>query len=115
MRSMIIFPMFAFLLLITIQFILTEKSSPSHAAESNGVEIFKQSCIACHSTNGIAGGSHVLQVNKLHKDYLIKERLLIFIKKNMPKNERGSLSDEQYDALVDFLWESETRIEDLNK
>ncbi|EDL64499.1 c-type cytochrome, partial [Bacillus sp. SG-1] len=61
-------------------------------------------CIACHSTDVVIGGSFKLQSSKLQKDYDNKDKLHNFVQKNMPEDEPGSLSAEEYEAVVDYIW-----------
>jgi mono/diheme cytochrome c family protein len=72
----------------------------------SGEEIFRQSCLACHSSDTLKGGSYKLQLEKLHKDYIEKEKLYRFISKNMPEDAPQSLTIEQYEAVTDYLWYS---------
>lgn len=73
---------------------------------TSGEEIFTHSCIQCHSTDVMIGGSYKLQATKLHKDYSEKEKLHNFVQKNMPEDAPGSLSTEEYNAVVDYIWNS---------
>jgi mono/diheme cytochrome c family protein len=70
----------------------------------DGEAIFKESCIACHSTDNIIGGSFKLQSTKLKKDYKDQESLYQFIFKYMPENNPGSLTEQEYEAIVKYLW-----------
>jgi mono/diheme cytochrome c family protein len=70
----------------------------------SGEEVFRESCISCHSSDTIAGGSYKLQAEKLQKDFKEKENLHNFVVRNMPENDRGSLSKEEYIAVVNYLW-----------
>jgi mono/diheme cytochrome c family protein len=72
----------------------------------SGEEIFTQSCIQCHSTDELKGGSYLLQATKLQKDYHKKENLHNYVQKNMPENAPGTLSTEEYNAVVDYIWNS---------
>jgi mono/diheme cytochrome c family protein len=75
------------------------------ATASAGDDIFQKSCITCHSSGDITGGQVKLDSAKIHADFQKKEDLLGFVSKNMPKSAPGSLSKEQYDAVVSYLWD----------
>jgi mono/diheme cytochrome c family protein len=70
-----------------------------------GNEVFQKSCITCHSSGDINGGQAKLDGAKIHADFKTKEDLLAFVGKNMPKNAPGSLSQDEYQAVVDYLWD----------
>lgn len=70
-----------------------------------GNEIFQKSCITCHSSGDITGGQAKIDGAKIHADFKTKEELLAFVEKNMPKSAPASLSKEEYQAVVDYLWE----------
>lgn len=70
-----------------------------------GNEIFQKSCITCHSSGDITGGQAKIDGAKIHADFKTKEDLLAFVEKNMPKSAPASLSAEEYQAVVDYLWE----------
>lgn len=70
-----------------------------------GNEVFQKSCITCHSSGDITGGQAMIDGAKIHADFKTQEELLAFVSKNMPKNAPGSLSQEEYDAVVKYLWE----------
>jgi len=70
-----------------------------------GDEVFQKSCITCHSSGDITGGQAKLDATKIHADFQKKEDLLGFVEKNMPKSAPGSLSKDEYQAVVDYLWD----------
>jgi mono/diheme cytochrome c family protein len=78
-------------------------SEPATAAA--GDDIFQKSCITCHSSGDITGGQVKLDSTKIHADFQKKEDLYSFVEKNMPKASPGSLSKEQYEAVVNYLWD----------
>ncbi|MEH7504447.1 cytochrome c [Neobacillus drentensis] len=78
-------------------------SEPATAAA--GDDIFQKSCITCHSSGDITGGQVKLDSTKIHADFQKKEDLYSFVEKNMPKAAPGSLSKEQYEAVVNYLWD----------
>ncbi|MDN3016023.1 cytochrome c [Paenibacillus sp. BSR1-1] len=80
-----------------------EESKPATALA--GDEVFQKSCITCHSSGNITGGQKVLDANRIHTDFKTKEDLQAFISKNMPKSAPASLSKEEYDAVVSYLWD----------
>jgi cytochrome c5 len=72
-----------------------------------GNEVFQKSCITCHSSGDITGGQAKLDGAKIHADFKTKEDLLAFVEKNMPKNAPASLSKDEYQAVVDYLWDQQ--------
>jgi cytochrome c5 len=70
-----------------------------------GNEVFQKSCITCHSSGDITGGQAKIDGAKIHTDFKTKEDLLAFVGKNMPKSAPGSLSQDEYQAVVDYLWD----------
>ncbi|MEH7085221.1 cytochrome c [Neobacillus drentensis] len=83
----------------------TSEPASEPATASAGDDIFQKSCITCHSSGDITGGQVKLDSAKIHADFQKKEELLGFVQKNMPKSAPGSLSKEQYNAVVNYLWE----------
>lgn len=89
----------------------TEESSGGEDGEGAeetslaGNEVFQKSCITCHSSGDITGGQAKLDGAKIHADFKTKEDLLAFVGKNMPKSAPGSLSEDEYQAVVDYLWD----------
>ena len=70
-----------------------------------GDEVFQKSCITCHSSGDITGGQIKLDATKVHTDFKTEEALSSFVSTNMPKSAPGSLSKEEYDAVVKYLWD----------
>ncbi|MFP7298016.1 c-type cytochrome [Neobacillus niacini] len=70
-----------------------------------GNEVFEKSCMMCHSSGDIAGGQAKIDGAKIHADFKTKEDMLAFVGKNMPQNAPGSLSQDEYQAVVDYLWD----------
>ncbi len=70
-----------------------------------GDEVFQNSCITCHSSGDITGGQVMIDGAKIHTDFSDQEDLLAFVSENMPKTAPGSLSEEEYEAVVNFLWD----------
>ncbi|MBV7506595.1 c-type cytochrome [Bacillus sp. sid0103] len=81
------------------------KPASEPATASAGDDIFQKSCITCHSSGDITGGQVKLDSTKIHADFQKKEDLYSFVEKNMPKSAPGSLSKEQYEAVVNYLWD----------
>ena len=42
---------------------------------------------------------------KIHTAFSNQEDLLAFVSENMPKTVPGTLSEEEYEAVVNFLWD----------
>lgn len=70
-----------------------------------GDDVFQKSCITCHSSGDITGGQAKLDATKIHADFQKKEDLYSFVEKNMPKSAPGSLTKEEYEAVVNYLWD----------
>jgi mono/diheme cytochrome c family protein len=81
------------------------KPASEPATASAGDDIFQKSCITCHSSGDITGGQVKLDSTKIHADFQKKEDLYSFVAKKMPKSAPGSLSKEQYDTVVNYLWD----------
>jgi cytochrome c5 len=82
-----------------------EATSDPATTSLAGDEVFQKSCITCHSSGDITGGQAKLDATKIHADFQKKEDLLGFVEKNMPKSAPGSLSKDEYQAVVDYLWD----------
>ena len=82
-----------------------DSGSAAGATTLAGNEIFQKSCITCHSSGDITGGQAKIDGAKIHADFKTKEDLLAFVEKNMPKSAPASLSKEEYQTVVDYLWE----------
>ncbi|MDQ0199926.1 c-type cytochrome [Neobacillus ginsengisoli] len=67
-------------------------------------DVFQKSCITCHSSGDINGGEIKLDSVKIHDDFKDKSSLYNFVSNNMPKSAPGSLSKEEYQAVVNYLW-----------
>ncbi|MEH7072729.1 c-type cytochrome [Neobacillus drentensis] len=83
----------------------TKELASEPATASAGGDIFQKSCITCHSSGDITGGQVKLDSTKIHAVFQQKEELYSFVSKNMPKSAPGSLTKEQYDAVVNYLWD----------
>jgi mono/diheme cytochrome c family protein len=83
----------------------SSKPTSETASTVAGDDIFQKSCITCHSSGDITGGQVKLDSTKIHADFQKKEDLYSFVEKKMPKSAPGSLSKEQYDAVVNYLWD----------
>jgi mono/diheme cytochrome c family protein len=80
-------------------------SGNEESSEIVGNEVFQQSCITCHSSGDLVGGQAKLDAVKVHADFSSEEELLAFVSKNMPKSAPGSLTKEEYEAVVKYLWD----------
>ena len=83
----------------------TSGTTSEPATASAGDDIFQKSCITCHSSGDITGGQVKLDSTKIHADFKQKEELYGFVSKKMPQSAPGSLTKEQYDAVVNYLWD----------
>lgn len=82
----------------------SDTTGDSTSTSLAGNEVFQTSCITCHSSGDITGGQAKIDGTKIHTDFKTKEDLLSFVGKNMPKSAPGSLSADEYQAVVDYLW-----------
>lgn len=82
-----------------------EEAIEETASAVDGNEVFQKSCITCHSTGDINGGQGKIDGAKIHSDFQTQEDLLAYVSDNMPKSAPGSLSGDEYDAVVKYLWE----------
>ena len=82
-----------------------EEAIEETASAVDGNEVFQKSCITCHSTGDINGGQGKIDGAKIHSDFQTQEDLLAYVSENMPKSAPGSLSGNEYDAVVKYLWE----------
>jgi cytochrome c5 len=82
-----------------------DEATEETASAVDGSEVFQKSCITCHSTGDINGGQGKIDGAKIHSDFQTQEDLLAYVSENMPKSAPGSLSGDEYDAVVKYLWE----------
>lgn len=83
----------------------TEEATKTVA--TSGEEVFKQSCVTCHSSGDITGGQSKLDAARIQGKFTEKAKLLEFVSSNMPKNAPGSLSPEEYESVVNYLFEQQ--------
>ena len=84
---------------------VTSTTTTTTTTALKGDEVFQKSCITCHSSGDITGGQIKLDATKVHTDFKTEEALSSFVSTNMPKSAPGSLSKEEYDAVVKYLWD----------
>jgi mono/diheme cytochrome c family protein len=82
-----------------------KETSTTAVAAVKGDEIFQKSCMTCHSSGDITGGQIKLDSTKIHNDFKSKEDLKSFVQTKMPESAPGSLSKDEYDAVVQYLWD----------
>ena len=70
-----------------------DKAAEEKTSTVAGDEVFQTSCITCHSSGDLT------------QNFETEEKLLGFVSENMPKSAPGSLSEEEYDAVVKYLWD----------
>jgi len=95
---------FTFLFLLVVLTSACGKDKTTNTIALAGDKVFQDSCISCHSSGGISGGQVMLDASKIHNDFTSSKDLSAFVRKNMPKSSPGSLSSEEYDAVVKYLW-----------
>ena len=84
-----------------------ESEEATETVATSGEEVFKQSCITCHSSGDITGGQNKLDAARIQGKYTEKTKLQEFVSSNMPKNAPGTLSTEEYESVVNYLWEQQ--------
>lgn len=70
-----------------------DKAAEEKTSTVAGDEVFQTSCITCHSSGDLT------------QNFETEDQLLGFVSENMPKSAPGSLSEEEYDAVVKYLWD----------
>jgi mono/diheme cytochrome c family protein len=98
---------FSSLVLLIVLASACSKDEPASSSAIAGEDVFQQSCITCHSSGDISGGQAKLDSTKIHADFTDQDALKEFVSKNMPKNAPGSLKAEEYEAVVEYLWNQE--------
>lgn len=81
-------------------------SQPQSVNASGGLgeEVFEQSCIACHGADGNSGKAPDLVTAAFKEKHQDFNALKAGIQKYMPKNAPGSLTEEEYQAVAEYLW-----------
>lgn len=95
------------ILLVGIISACSKDEPANNSAALAGDEVFQQSCITCHSSGDISGGQFKLDSAKIHGDFTDKTALYDFVSEKMPQSAPGSLSEEEYEAVVNYLWDQE--------
>jgi cytochrome c5 len=86
----------------------TESDEPADpAVATSGEEVFKTSCITCHSSGDITGGPNKLDAARIKNDFKAKTDLQTFVSSKMPKSAPGTLSADEYESVVNYLWEQQ--------
>jgi len=82
------------------------QSTPADKSVSSvtGDEVFQKSCISCHSSGDISGGHSKLDSAAIQSNFKTREELLSYVSERMPMSAPGSLSAEEYEAVVKYLW-----------
>ncbi|MGE5701903.1 MAG: stalk domain-containing protein [Clostridia bacterium] len=75
------------------------------ATENTGEQVYKKSCLSCHGADGNSGFAPDLVSDSFKRDYRDMNQLTQFITKSMPDNAPGSLSEAEYQAVSQYLWE----------
>jgi mono/diheme cytochrome c family protein len=69
-----------------------------------GQQVYKKSCMQCHGTDANNGSAPHLVGDTFLKSYHTSDELKQFIKTNMPTNAPGSLTEEDYQAVSQYIW-----------
>jgi mono/diheme cytochrome c family protein len=80
-----------------------EKPAATTINLENGQAVFKDNCLSCHGDQTIA--PQITSSGKL-TSFATESELKYFIMYNMPKDNPGSLSEEQYKEVATYLWKS---------
>ena len=65
--------------------------------------LFQRKCQVCHGTAGVGASAPKLDAGLMTR-FTTQAALQSFVKKNMPFNDPGTLSDAQAAALARYLW-----------
>jgi mono/diheme cytochrome c family protein len=87
---------------ISAEALLSDQTS---AAFNTGELVYQQYCLACHAVDGHGnnGAYPDLVSDHFKKRKGTYEKAFSFISQNMPENAPGSLSEDQYNAVVKYL------------
>ncbi len=80
-------------------------STDESAEPIAGNEVFQKSCISCHSSGDISGGHTKLDAAVIQSSYKTQEELFAYVSERMPLSAPGSLTEEEYQAVVKYLWD----------
>lgn|GEM_PF-4498234 len=83
-------------------------NGPENCAYANSVsgqEVFKKSCIACHGSDGNSGFAPDLVSDQFRKQFSNLTELKQTIQQTMPGNAPGSLTEQEYQAVSEYLWQ----------
>lgn len=92
----------ALLLLLAVSLFSISAEESTASTPVDGKAVFLANCASCHGTDGNAGPAPDLVTGSLQIRYS-SDQLTNYLKKNMPKGNPGSLSDEEYRAIASFL------------
>jgi mono/diheme cytochrome c family protein len=92
----------ALLILLAVSLFSFSAEESNASTPVDGKAVFLANCASCHGTDGNAGPAPDLVTGSLQIRYTT-DQLTNYLKKNMPKSNPGSLSDEEYRAIASFL------------
>ena len=80
-------------------------SAPTGDLDFDGAQtLFNERCAVCHGLVGDAGRPYPRWLGDTHAVYTMSEaELLVFLRQTMPLDQPGSLTEDEYQALVRFL------------
>lgn len=98
---------FAFLVIAALCFreqATSALSAPEPTSAAAGEELYKQNCLSCHAAEGAGSGRYpALVSDKFKKKYGSYDKAYAFISTNMPDNAPGTLREEEYEAIVNYV------------
>lgn len=75
------------------------------SANGDGSQVYRNSCLSCHGVEGKGGIGSRLVGESFIKSYSTLQELYSYIGLNMPLGNPGKLTDEEYKAVAEYLWE----------
>ncbi|WP_165972143.1 S-layer homology domain-containing protein [Paenibacillus piri] len=83
-------------------------SAPSAAATTKdpdkGKAVYEKNCLACHAADGRGAGSYPSLVSeRMKKNLGTYDKAYEYISRNMPQNAPGSLREDEYKAVADYV------------
>jgi mono/diheme cytochrome c family protein len=78
-----------------------EGGSPALVAE--GATVFGEYCASCHGDQGEGTGAPAVAGSGALGAYATEQALFDYVKAEMPQDDPGSLSDDQYRAVVAWM------------
>lgn len=78
--------------------------APDPALLAKGADVFSESCSTCHGDDGMGQGkSPAVRGPGALSRFASDDELLAYTREEMPKDDPGGLSDEEYQAVVVWM------------